>query len=104
MLAYISKFVKYFKFAVRYLPFVCTLVVDAVCRIQAGARFYKVKAWEWRSVASHRRIYALPRRSIFAFCASRHKYVLYFPTFPLEKSKMRTIGTHSSLLICITLP
>ena len=55
----------------------------------------------------HQRIYALPQRSIFAFCARAvgHKngttcrcFWCFIKSFALGRSKIRTIGTHSSHL------
>ena len=77
-----------------FLTFViCTLVVEAVCRILVVAGFCKAKYWKWHCHGSRSES---PRRSIFAFCASRHNHNLCQITNPLEKSKMRIIGTHSS--------
>ncbi len=81
----------------RYLTFVCTFVRGTGGRIRAGARFAVAKLG---SGVSHGTQSVSPRRSIFAFCASRRKSIGYPYTKPLEKSKMRTIGHHSSHLFC----
>ena len=67
----------------------------AVAAYESGRGFRLEKLGrqsEWFAVLRSKR----PRRSIFAFCASRHKVSLWHVNFSLDKSKMRIIGHHSS--------